>query len=94
MATFESINDKARILSEIGFDEKTISWSEYKLHTLTKLAAEDKWNRLLQTVKLEQKAPLVALVIQLIIENTALSQEFVKHVNANIRDAQTNTQGE
>jgi hypothetical protein len=88
MATFETINDKAKILHELGFDEKTISWSEYKLHQLAKLANEDKWSRLLQTVKLEQKNPLVALVIHLIIENVALSQEFVKHVNQNIREAQ------
>jgi hypothetical protein len=87
MATFETINDKAKVLSELGFTETTITYSEYKLHALAKLAAEDKWSRLLQTVKLEAKNNLVALVIQLIIENTALSQEFVKHVNANIRDA-------
>lgn len=76
--------EKHDILTKLGFDVKTLDWSEYHLLTLAKLAHEDKWERLYQTVKLLQKPQLVALLIQLVIDNQILSHEFVEHVNRTI----------
>jgi hypothetical protein len=76
--------EKQKVLDSLGFTVQTNEWAEYQILVLAKLAHEEKWQRLMQSVKLAAKPQLIALVIQLVLDNQILSGEFVEHINRSI----------